>query len=656
MQISSIVIKGFRSFGPEIMIPINEPLTTFIGHNSSGKTTALEALRKVFGISSEREVFKEDFHVADKEDSEKVNKKNLSIEIQFAFEKDDSNAIAHFFSDMVVDALGEEPYIRIRLESSWTESEIYQEGEIETKLYFITVPTGSLESEDSKRMFPNHLRQLIQVIYVPAIRKPSDQIKYASGSMLYRVLRRVKWDKKFKKDFEEKISGLEELFSGLDEFNVIQQSISGFWSQFHKDPRFKETALGFGQSDFESVLKRMEVSFSPTGVHRPFKVDELGEGYRSLFYLTLVCALLEVEEKLSNESDEIGITRPLLTLLAIEEPENHIAPQLLGRVTTILSRIAKAPNAQIFITSHTPAIIKRISPESICHFRITKKFETEVNTIILPPETDEAYKYVKEAIQNFPEIYFAKVVVIGEGDSEEVVINKMTEVLDINFDDNLISFAPLGHRFVHHIWKLLSGLKIPYVTILDLDLERYGGGWGRIAYALVQLLKVGFPENEVLATKNGTLSLEKLKAMKDRPVDSKSMPGWLGRLEDYGVYFSSPLDIDFLMLEHYSSFYKAAIPKNGGPEIPNVKEEPVEYANRVTAAVHAALKSEKATAATYTKEQKELMIWYQYHFLGRGKPVTHILALSKMSKNDFKDNIPPVLNKLFIEIKKLSKR
>ena len=71
---------------------------------------------------------------------------------------------------------------------------------------------------------------------------------------------------------------------------------------------------------------------------------------------------------------------------------------------------------------------------------------------------------------------------IGEGDSEHLIFNRLMEVYDKDFDDNIISFAPLGHRFVNHIWKLLSSIHVPYITLLDLDVGREGGGWGRVKY------------------------------------------------------------------------------------------------------------------------------------------------------------------------------
>jgi putative ATP-dependent endonuclease of OLD family len=663
MRISSLKIKGFRSFGHDgVSIPIREKLAAFIGLNSAGKTTALESLKKMFGQSlSEREILREDFHIGKEEILDDITEREISIEVKVDFTEEEKEAVPHFFSYMVVDDVAQDLYMRIRLEATWKKSELQPEGEIDSKLYFITVAEGENE-EGGKQLFPNHLRQLIQFLYVPAIRRPAEQLKYVSGSILYRVLKKIKWGEAFKVEFDGKIDEMNDLFKGLSEFNTVQSSISEFWKQFHKDDRYKDTTLGFGGTDFDSILKKLEISFSPTGTHKSFKIEELGEGYRSLFYLTLVCALFDIEGKLAGEDDEdsIGITRPLLTILAIEEPENHIAPQLLGRVVKILKTIAEKDNSQVLLSSHTPAIVKRIDPESILHFRITEDFETEVNEILLPEKKDEAYKYIKEAVRNYPELYFAKLAVIGEGDSEEVIFNRLMEVMGVDFDDNIITFAPLGHRFVNHIWKLLKALHIPYITLLDLDIERNGGGWGRVKYSLEQLIEAGIKKEDLLKLNGGTiLSDEKLNKMHTWNIFEKDsinfLNGWVDLLKKYDVFYSNPLDLDFIMLSYYTEHYKKTIPKNGGPQIPDKIETPGEFAEKVKISVHATLKSEKATADTYTANQKELMIWYNYHFLGRGKPTTHIQVLSSMTDKEIKDNLPPVFKEIFDKISSLLK-
>lgn len=662
MQISNLRITGFKSFGPEgVDILIRNKLSAFIGLNSSGKTTALEAIRKLFGSSlSERELVREDFHIGKNEDPDSILERKLSIEAAISFSEDDQDAIATYFPDMVIDGQGTNPYIRVQLEANWSKSNILPEGEIEFETYYITVSESEVVSNENRRIFPRHLRPLIQVLYVPAIRKPSEQIKYASGSILYRILRKIQWDDSFKQSFDAQIKVINTSFQGLPQFRTIQNEITKVWGQFHKDERYRDTTLEFSNSNFDEILKKLEISFTPTGTHKKFGVNELGDGYRSMFYLTLVCALLDIEEQLAeNQSsdEDLIMTRPLLTILAIEEPENHIAPQLLGRVVKILSSISKQNHSQVLLSSHTPSIVRRIDPKSILHFRITEHYESQVNKIELPEEKDEAYKYVKQAIHNYPEIYFARLVVIGEGDTEEVIFNRFMEIESVDFDDNIITFAPLGHRFVNHIWKLLNALNIPYITLLDLDLERHGGGWGRIKYALEQLIENGEDKNRILHLSNGQiLSYYDFNRMHGWPIDLQTrsmMIGWIDNLEIHNIFFSKPLDLDFLMLTHYPQFYKNTIPKNGGPKIPDKTTDPFGFQAKVNAGVQATLKSENATGLTYSENDRELMTWYNYHFLGRGKPTTHILTFSEMTEDDIRQSSPPLFTTLFNRMNEL---
>lgn len=542
MHISKIKIHGFRCFNSEgASIEIDRRLNAFIGLNSSGKTAALEALRKLFGITNaERNISKQDFHVACEEGDE-VRERSLSIEARLDFDESETDAIPHFFSSMVVDAEGENPYIRVLLESIWTKNDLAEEGDIDTKLYFINVPESEDSTDESKHAFPKHLRGLIQAFYVPAIRRPSEQMRYISGSILYRVLSSMKFSDEFKENYLTKITELNSLFQSIDEFSTIESTLSDIWSEFHKDERYKDVSLSFGTSEIESILQKLEISFSPTEIDRPYQIDELGEGYRSLFYFTLVCTLLKIEEEIDDEER----VKPLLTILAIEEPENHIAPQLLGRVIKVLTSISKQDKAQVFLSSHTPAIIKRLDPESIFHFRINEDYATEINKIYLPEGDEDAYKYVKEAVKNYPEIYFARLVVIGEGDSEHLIFNRLMEVYDKDFDDNIISFAPLGHRFVNHIWKLLSSIHVPYITLLDLDVGREGGGWGRVKYALQQLINIGKSKKKLLEVEGGEVlsdeAFEKMHTWGHTDNKLDSLMGWVTFLKKYNIFLFFPI-------------------------------------------------------------------------------------------------------------------
>jgi len=653
MKIVSLTLKNFRSFGdtPQTLV-FNHKLNCFIGLNSSGKTACLEALRKLFGARKERMIDKEDFHVSANEPDVENTEKHLSIEARITFEPDDP-AVPDCFDDMVIRRPRKPPYLRIRLEAHWRPSATSLDGEIEANHYIIKVADGESEDDSVRKGFPPFMFNLFQVIYVPALRKTVDQLRYASGSILHRLLKTIEYTDQFKEEYKDATTVINDLFEAHASFKSIQTALQDLWSQFHKDSRYKDVALNFGMGELDEIMRKVEVHFSPAvSGHRTFQVDDLGDGYRSLFYIALVCTLLQIEDGLEYDTEIDGNPRPLLTVLAVEEPENHIAPQILGRVIKILLSMAEKGNTQVFLSSHTPAIVKRLDPESIFHLHITPEGTTEVNRIELPEKTDESYKYVKEAVQNYPEIYFAKLVVIGEGDSEEVIFNRLMKAMDTDFDDNVITFAPLGHRFVSHIWKLLAKINIPHITLLDLDLERSGGGLGRIKYALEELIRVGKDPAEVLATDEGPLTNAELKEMHKWKYDIPTLKAWISLLEEYNVYYSYPLDLDFLMLSTYTDYYtnSSSYPKGGGPNIPAKGSKPAEYDEYLQNAIGATLKDESAKAKLYSTAEKELMIWYKYHFLGRGKPVTHINVLSQIDDETLRDDLPDVFQKIFDKI------
>ena len=105
----------------------------------------------------------------------------------------------------------------------------------------------------------------------------------------------------------------------------------------------------------------------------------------------------------------------------------------------------------------------------------------------------------------FPELYFARFVLLVEGDSERVVLPRLAKELGLLIDTSFVAIIPLGGRHVQHFWRLLSHLEIPYATLLDLDLGRKGGGFGRVKTVLQRLLEIGVPEDPLLELDDGTL-------------------------------------------------------------------------------------------------------------------------------------------------------
>ena len=666
MRLAKMKICNFRSFENEITIEIDD-LNGFIGANSSGKTSALLALSKIFSEnSSERMISKNDFFQSKIDSGETVSERKMYIEAVFKAEID-ANETPLYFNSYVVDSQEGNPYLRIRLEANWIEDGTL-EGAIDSQVYFITCPENDEITENDKKNANRNVLNKIRVIYIPAIRNPNLQLKNASGSILHRIMKSINWQDGTRTTIEGLIGELNKATTEEKGVALLKNAISEEWKNYQSDSRYSEATLIFNSDHIEGLLTKAEVVFSSEKSVRKSSIDEMGDGLRSLFYISIIESLLDIEEKILNEEKggndkSIDLSSPILTIVAVEEPENHIAPHLLGKLISQLRSVSKKGNAQVLLTSHSPAIIKRIQPEEIRFFRLDiNSNSTTVKNITLPEgeKISEQYKFVKEAVRSYPELYFSKLVILGEGDSEELILSKFFELDAGNIDVSEISIVPLSGRFVNHFWRLLSDLEIHYITLLDLDRERNGGGWGRIKYALKQLIDVGSNKDKILVLEDGkVLSNSELEKMHKWSTDGVlNMNAWMARLESYGVFYSSPLDIDFLMLEKYEENYKSILSANEGPIVKtNNTQEKVkdieflpfpmsEYSEKKKSAVRSALKEYGGNGATYTENQKRLMVWYNYFFLGRGKPTTHISMFSKISDSDLKAATPEVISKI----------
>lgn len=673
MKLTKVIINNFRSFGESQIIELNNQ-TVLIGNNSSGKTTVLQALSKLFSDKqNDRIIKKSDFHLP-KGSRPGENTRNLFIETIFEFDELDgtpySPAIPSFFEHFTVSKDGAKPFLRIRLESSW-EDDGTVEGSIDTQFYYISSDEDTIRDEDKHRA-PRKDLDKIRVLYVPASRTPEKELGNASGSMLSRLVNSINWTEDEINEITDKIDELNNTFlSENGALNQINNEIQKSWELYHEDNRFSQAELIINSSEMAAALRQIALKFSPTTTEEAFTVSDLGDGLRSIFYFSLVDSILDIELEITKDREEnpnnprFKLIPPVLTILAIEEPENHIAPHHIGKLIKRFKQLGNNDNSQVILTSHSPAIVKRIDPEDLKYLRIENNdrvLQTIVSDIQLPLAIDESYKYIKGAIQAYPELYFAKLVVLGEGDSEELLLPKFFDLLGKEVDSSQISIVPLGGRHVNYFWKLLNALRIPHITLLDFDNERYGGGWGRIKYISQHLYELNTEFQEWFNTQR--LDFNEIGSRGCESIGAQRLINWFNKLEEFNVYFSSSLDIDFLMLQHYKDNYLNTLSPIEGPVVSyndsdgsskKVKLSDLDCLDRLQLegfnkrkeeAIRATLKDKSGSGDSFTEEEKKLMIWYQYFFLGRGKPTTHMQFLSSISDDELTRNLPPVFEKM----------
>jgi hypothetical protein len=214
----------------------------------------------------------------------------------------------------------------------------------------------------------------------------------------------------------------------------------------------------------------------------------------------------------------------------------------------------------------------------------------------------------------------------------------LAEALNLRIDPSFVAIVPLGGRHVNHLWRLLAELQIPYATLLDLDLGRNGGGWGRVKTTCRELLNVGHTPSQVFGTGATEADVEvRLGAFDSWDVnDLTSLRGWLTHLQTLRIHFCIPLDLDHSLLHAYPAAYR---------ELPASLQGPDDSDPR------AAVLGARGQHHLYSSDDDlDVLRWYRYLFLGRGKPSTHVRVLSVMDAAKLRASMPEPLQMLLQQV------
>jgi putative ATP-dependent endonuclease of OLD family len=422
--------------------------------------------------------------------------------------------------------------------------------------------------------------------------------------------------------------------SGNASVKGIGAQLASQWGALHKGKYYADPHVSFERNEIESLLRHLTLGFSPAHDAPTVDFSKLSDGQQSLLYLSLVLSVQAIGRKVldgSLKGFDVERLRPaVFTLVAMEEPENSLSPHYLGRVIKALTAFSGHNDAQSIVATHSPSILRRVPPESVRYLRLNKDRATAVTSVILPGEgaDEEAHKFVREAVQAFPELYFSRLVVLGEGDSEEIVLPRFLEARGLAQDDSSISVVPLSGRHVNHFWRLLHGLSIPFVTLLDLDLARHQGGWGRVRYATKQLLK--FPTIKSNLSQDHVKGLAKWDA-DEHLLTSDNGKDWIKLLETAGVFFSSPLDLDFAMIEEFPTAY-------------GVEEDELEEPEEDV--IVAVLGKSHGDESQYSDSQRSAFRAYHTRFKLGSKPATHLAAMAELDDAEINANMPKAIGRL----------
>lgn len=328
-------------------------------------------------------------------------------------------------------------------------------------------------------LLENEVKRFLNVTYLKPLRDAEQELKSSRLSRLSQIMGAYKEFKdinnvntllKIIAESNEQILGNQTLSKITNEVNndFLRELIFA-----HETLATKLDIAGLKSSDldgmqenkkrkyFKEILEKLNLSI---GEHTN------GLGYNNLVFIAVELLLLEQDLK-----SEFGC-------LLIEEPEAHIHPQLQMKLLEFIK--TKSPDKEIvaadkdnylqcILSTHSPNLASKINPENMIIINNHQAFSLRSeNTKLEPGDYQYLYKFLDVTKSN---LFFARGVLIVEGDAENILLPTIANLVGRKFEDYGISIVNVGSTAWKRFAKIFlrndnTSLPIKVAVLRDLDL------------------------------------------------------------------------------------------------------------------------------------------------------------------------------------------
>jgi putative ATP-dependent endonuclease of the OLD family len=524
--ISRIEIENFRNFhrfGVDLA-----PTSVIVGENKVGKSNLVEAIRLVLDPAlpdAERKLRAEDFW-----DGLERPFAGNSIVIRIFIRNFEGNEGAQaILSDCIVNKspLTAQLTYEYRAKKSLERLEGDKLKEAVAALdeddYDFIVYGGA----DESNRIGSEIRKWITLVLLPALRDAEGNIQSWRRSPLRPLLDRVKKGIPAK-HFAAVRENLDDARSTLLQAKPVSDlvdSINHRVRQLAGPIHAVETDLDFASSDPDQLVRSLRI-FLREKNSKPLSDASLGTA--NILFLALLLQDMEMKQA----AREI-----VSTILAIEEPEAHLHPQL----QRLLFRYFLGRNHPILLTTHSPNIASVAPIDSVILLRVedseTHGFHSAALTLT-HEEKDDLQRYLDVTRA---EMLFARGVIFVEGVAEQFLVPAFAATymrkkgIGVSLDDLGISVCSVNGTDFSPFRKLLSkeGFAIFNIVITDGD--------PRFAKLKNKSLKAGLRRGTHLVYDE--VERKKLSALLDQ--DDEAKVGAM--LPSHGVFVGdNTLEVDLL--------------------------------------------------------------------------------------------------------------
>lgn len=542
MYIKELEIENFRGFGKNTKIEFQDGINVLIGPNNGGKTTILKALELLFSSGSNKKLKIEDFNQNIKIKELKKHSPKIKISAILSESEKEENYSDDLISISTWLIKIEKPYqAQITFEYSLPETyetdyveymaQVKKEGEnryiywkeIEneflrkytTKIYIGNPEYKNIIDSESLKTFDFQFLTAIRDVERDLFSGGNTQLKEIIDFFMdYNIKTDTSLDKqdkineikKLKLDFSKNASVLiDSLQSRMEQGKKeILKYVESVGTNVEKiTPNFDGRLL---DTELYSALKL--VIELETGIKLP--ATRNGLGYNNLLFISLLLAKMQKD----SSKEYLGSNAKNFSILAFEEPEAHLHPNMQYKLLKFLGENIKNEVRQIFITTHSPNITSKVNLDSLI---VLTKLNNEIKVsypgklFSASVEDINSKKYIERFLDvTKADMFFAKNLIFVEGLAEQLLLPIFAEKLGISLEDNHISIINVNGRYFEHFTKLFNTIKeeaIPkkVVCITDRDpvkKKRTEGNWEKCYSFEINLEKESYEYRE---TSNKTL-------------------------------------------------------------------------------------------------------------------------------------------------------
>lgn len=430
MKIKAVKIKNFRSIiDLEFLFPERD-LMILVGANNAGKSNIVRAINNIIGENWWGKNIEDiDFYKRDPNN-------RITIEIYF-----DNSRHVEFDS-----------------QDGWPK-------------YF---------DEYDRQIYKSSVKDDFPCTYLPANRGVSQTLSFSRWSLMGKVARsfnKLIKDKNKTKILEEKFQEVMEILEEVNEFKQFKQDFVRFFEEMQADTPYK-LKVDFKPFTPLNYFKTINILANDDTLGTEYDVDieELGEGNRNLIILSLLRSYAKNFKKNAQG------------LLIIEEPEIYMHPQARKHLLKIFKEIVDSSDIQIIITTHSEDFIETEYFDSVGLVYKTGDSGTKIrqvskqdivnfanNTGVGGRSTIDNIEEFYSATSNekLKEAFFAKKVILVEGNTEEISLPVLLEKLDIDISQEGISIIGVGGKTqIPKYWRMFYKFEIPMLIIFDNDISK----------------------------------------------------------------------------------------------------------------------------------------------------------------------------------------